>query len=152
MPCWAELEDQFEMDCSRQGGNDTQCSAHLLSLFCFLHSSLSLTAVISFFLSYLLLSLSLVSHIACFHHFASVLPYLCLPPAPLTFSSQGRVDRGDRVVFVTSGTNPCRVMRLQDSRDNSSGLVMHITTEESDIDQCTNTEKRINIYFTVTLL
>lgn len=26
MPCWAELEDQFEMDCSRQGANDTQCS------------------------------------------------------------------------------------------------------------------------------
>lgn len=47
MPCWAELEDQFEMDCSRQGANDTQCSAHLLSLLCFLHPSLSLT-VISF--------------------------------------------------------------------------------------------------------
>lgn len=68
MPCWAELEDQFEMDCSRQGANDTQCSAHLLSLLCFLHSSLSLT-FISFspyiFLFHLLLSLSVVSHLSC---------------------------------------------------------------------------------------
>lgn len=149
MPCWAELEDQFEMDCSRQGANDTQCSAHLLSLLCFLHPSLSLT-VISFspyiFLSYLLLSLSIVSHLSspvllcCCLTLCSpfcITSYSCLLFAfshllPLAFSYQHQVGSRDRDDFI-SRANPCRVISLQDRGDNSSGLVIHTATEYMDI-------------------
>lgn len=106
------------------------------------------------FPSYLLLSLSIVSHLS------SVLLLLCIHPVclsrfcinpyscslfflslllPLLSSSnhwEGSMDRDD---FISRATDPCRVISLQDRRDNSSGLVMHTATEYMDINQHTHT-------------
>lgn len=129
MPCWAELEDQFEMDCSRQGANDTQCSAHLLSLLCFLHPSLSLTVISFSPWHYSLLSPPLFQlfHTCPLRCCYSVLPSVpfnllhqfllmpTLPPPPTTpppflppslqsFSSQHQVGSRDRVDFISRGS------------------------------------------------
>lgn len=100
MPCWAELEDQFEMDCSRQGANDTQCSAHLRSIF-LLSSPLSLPDCY-FFLSQHFSLLSTPLFLNCFtlvlcsvvtqsypaslsHLSASILIHVVFLPSPTCF-------------------------------------------------------------------
>lgn len=79
-----------------------------------------------------------VLHLAHFHPFASVLihtsfPFLPPPPASLAFSPLKHIGSRDRDDFISKGTNPSRVMGLQDRGDNSSGLVMHRAAEYMDV-------------------
>lgn len=120
---------------------------HSAVLTCFpslLSSPLTLPDCCYFFLSLRFSLLSAPLFFSCFTPCVfsphCISPYSCLLSSlshllPLLFTSQGRVGSRDRDVFITRGTNPCRVMSLQDRRDNSSGLVMHRTTEYMDINQ-----------------
>ena len=79
--------------------------------------------------------------------FASILIHACFSPPPCCllpslFSSQRRVGSRDRDDFISRGTNHCRVISLQDRRDNSSGLVMH----SHRMDRHTHTEKARKIF------
>uniref|UniRef100_A0A0S7EQP1 PPUP9003 n=1 Tax=Poeciliopsis prolifica TaxID=188132 RepID=A0A0S7EQP1_9TELE len=67
MPCWAELEDQFEMDCSRQGAmTRSAVLTSFLSLAFFTpHAQWLLLFLFHLhFLSSLLLFRSIVSHLS----------------------------------------------------------------------------------------
>lgn len=110
---------------------------------------------LSAFVSPIYSSLFQLFHTCPLHFCYSVLHPACLSPIcinpysfllfflshllPLLSSSQRWVGSRDRDDFISWGTELCRVISLQDRRDNSSGLVMHTATEYVGINQHTYT-------------